>query len=187
MDIIEGQKIHCKLSAKEINLKTDDYLYFPKIIVNKKSPVYFLNDSFLLSEFLNNHKLKGEILSYLAFHERATENIDFVTKERLKITNFDNPENILEVPILTLRAESPVYKYNRILINKKNLLQWTGRSHFIAELQVFGNSEEWEGSYIKELINEISNPTISPPLKDWMLEDIKKQIKDGKAQWWMVF
>lgn len=187
MILIEGQKIFCSLSNSEIDLKADNYIYFPNIIVNEKSELYSLNDSFILNESLEKSNLKEEIRDYLELHKQESNNIDYITNEELRISNFDNPDNIIELPIFTIDKNNPCYKYNKILINKKNIGKWADKSTFLAVLNDLNKSKSWGGNYILELIKILEDKKLAPPLKDWMIEDIKNKIKSGNAQWWMKF
>lgn len=189
MIIKENQKIFCALSGEEININRDNYLYFPNIVVNTKSPLYKLNDSFILKDSIDNSPLKKDIFKYIESVQPRLDNkyVDYISGEILTLRNFDHPENIIEVAYLMLSETHPCHKYNNILINKKNRDKWKNKNQFIKDLSELSESNEWGGDYIENLFDNIFNKPIVPPFNKKMLDIIQKKIEEGKGQWWMRF
>lgn len=159
------------------------------ICINTKSPVYKLNHSFLLENELENSDQKALITEYLNTIKENSEDTyyDFITGEELFLESFDDPDNIIEVAYLTSDINNPCYRYNNILINKKNRDRWKDRDLFIHNLTVLSKSKDWGGSYISNLLTIIFQTPIKPQVSKMELELIKKKIREGKALWWMRF
>lgn len=189
MILQENQAVYCSLSGKRIELDKDDYLYFPNIVVNTKSSLYNLNDSFILKEKLNTSHKMDLIKCYLESVQIDKNNFyfDYITNEKLTLDRFDHPENIVEVGYLVSDINNPCYKYNNVLINKKNRDLWKNKNLFINELTTLSNSDQWGGNYITDLLDKIFKSPIKPPFDERMTSLIKNKISKGEGLWWMKY
>ncbi|MBI3235595.1 MAG: hypothetical protein HYZ42_16415 [Bacteroidetes bacterium] len=175
MILIEGQKLNCKICGKTV-AKDDAIIIANTVEANEKAPLYFFNDAIFDKECFNKHSLKLKLLERL--HEldklAAKHKTDFITGENLDLKDIGHPDNLIRVFYITDDKNNLLYKYNGILLNKKNLSVWPEFEVFLNLLIELNNSVEWKGEAINYLIRQLTTP-VKEPFSDEFLEKMRKQ------------
>ena len=159
MILIEGQKIYCKGCGKIIENIYDSCILL-NIEANEKSPLYCLNEAIFHRDCYNNYPLRNMYEKRVAELEKLSSlnNFDYISKEELSLEKIGHPDNLIRVPFLTEDYSSPLYEYNCISLNKKNLDKWEDYKIFLKLIDNLNKSDEWSGKALSFLMSQLNSP-----------------------------
>ena len=88
----------------------------------------------------------------------SLNNFDYISKEELSLEKIGHPDNLIKVPFLTEDYNSPLYEYNCISLNKKNLDKWRNYKIFLKLIDNLNKSDEWRGKALSFLMSQLNSP-----------------------------
>ena len=189
MILIEGQKIYCKGCGKIIENIYDSCILL-NIEANEKSPLYCLNEAIFHRDCYNNYPLRNMYEKRVAELEKLSSlnNFDYISKEELSLEKIGHPDNLIRVPFLTEDYNSPLYEYNCISLNKKNLDKWRNYKIFLKLIDNLNKSDEWRGKALSFLMSQLNSPVKPDILRQFFITDhlgtpIEAYNQEGELIW----
>ena len=189
MILIEGQKIYCKGCGKIIENIYDSCILL-NIEANEKSPLYCLNEAIFHRDCYNNYPLRNMYEKRVAELEKLSSlnNFDYISKEELSLEKIGHPDNLIRVPFLTEDYNSPLYEYNCIFLNKKNLDKWRNYKIFLKLIDNLNKSDEWRGKALSFLMSQLNSPVKPDILRQFFITDhlgtpIEAYNQEGELIW----
>ena len=169
-------KINCGICNKEIQ---DKYIHILNFEGNELAPLYELSGKIVHKRCFDGHPLK--LLAEKRMKEieeiQQRPEIDYITGEDLSLDNIGHPDNIINVFYLTDDKNNPLYKYNGILLNKRNLNKWNEYHTFLKLLKDLDESGKWKGNALKTLISHLITPQTGTYSKEF-LDKMKERYPD---------
>lgn len=168
MILINGQILFCKICNQEV--AREDAILFPVLEANEKSPLAIFNDAVLHKNCFDNHPLRKEVLRQIEEIEKLkyrSQN-DFITGEPLDIEHIGHPDNQINVFYITDDKTNPLYKFNGIALNKRNLAKWKEFKGFLHLLTQLNTSSDWAGKSLEFLITQLISPIKEPYSKEFL-------------------
>jgi hypothetical protein len=164
---ISGQA-YCPLCGKLIQ-NDSSVIIFPNFEGNTKSVLYKFSGNKVHKSCYENSPHKAAIDNRVRLFRQveAQPKIDFITGQPLTIPYIGHPDNIIGTGFLTDDVDSPLYQFNNLFLNKKNLTQWQDLTRLIDLLREYDASGTWGGNALKNLIASLQSlptPDISPAL-----------------------
>lgn len=162
--------INCDICNEEI-LDNEEYIHIPNFEGNKLAPLYKLSGKIVHKRCYDKHSLKQLAEKRIKEIEeiQKRKEIDYVTGDDLSLENIGHPDNVINVFYLTDDKNNPLYKYNGILLNRRNLNKWNEYQVFLTLLKELNESGKWKGNALKCLINQLTAPLVP----DYTKEEIK--------------
>lgn len=163
-------KINCEICNKEIQ-DNEEYIHIPNFEGNGLAPLYELSGKIVHEKCFDNHPLKQLAEKRIKEIQKIQKRpeIDYITGKKLNLKNTGNPENIINIFYITDDKTNPLYKYNGIQLNRKNLSKWEEYDMFLKLLKELNESGKWKGNALKSLIIQLTAP-LAP---DYTKEEIK--------------
>ncbi len=171
-------KINCEICNKEIK-NDEEYIHIPGFEGNELAPLYGLSGKIIHKKCFDEHplrKLAEKRIKEIEEIQKRPE-IDYITGEDLSLENIGHPDNIVNVFYLTDDPENPLYKYNGILLNKRNLSKWEEYPTFLKLLEELDESGTWKGNTLKIVISHLTSPEKAPFSKEFLAK-MKEKYPD---------
>lgn len=133
---------------------------FPLFEGNTMSPLYRFSGSIVHKSCYENSPFKAQLDNRLRELKRleAQPRVDFITGTPLTLPFIGHPDNVIGTGFLTDDPDDPLYRFNNLLINRKNLSQWAERNALIRLLSEYDATGEWGGNALKNLISILQSP-----------------------------
>lgn len=176
MIIVEGQKLHCAICNKEIQL--EEAIVLPNLPINGNNPLSIFSGAIVHIDCLKRHPLKIQLLNLYKTLSTYKYNKDFITGDKLGIKELGHVDNEIFTYFFTNDKKNPLYKFNCIVLNKNNLKKWKDYNYFIELLSELDKSKKWKGNGIKLMIEKLISPPKAPYSKQF-LDKMKERHGDN--------
>lgn len=156
MAIIIQEKSLCSLCNKVLE-EGQNIELFPNLTTNMKDAFYVFSDTGVHKACLDQHPLREKVN---AFIEKMSEKFNSKICDIGK-TEIEHYDDFYGIGLLTSKENEPLFAYNCLVFDRKNLKFWTEREHFIKLAKEFLDQEKWEGfmgqCVLKTMIDELEN------------------------------
>ena len=161
MAIIFEHQSQCPICGKELNEK-NQFLMFPHFISNIKDPLFLFSDSGVHLNCLNEHPLGVNALFFKEKHYVVIPSINSIC--HIDGKSIQDPRDIFVIGMLTSDKNENLFKFNFLVLNKKNLNKWKDKDEFIKAASEYKKQNKWSSlnsfNYLDYLINEVTNSTL---------------------------
>lgn len=157
MAIIFENLSTCPLCGTILNDERE-FMLFPHFISNIHDPMSQFSDRGIHLDCLDKHPLKQDALLFTEEYHKVLPS----PKSRSSIDGklIENPEDILIIALLTSNREEELFKYNFLVLNKKNLSDWKERNRLIDLIHKYQEEGKWKNlssfNYLDYLVKELS-------------------------------
>jgi hypothetical protein len=148
----------------------ENAILLPVLEANEKSSLAIFNEAVLHKNCFDVHPLKKKILQRIKEIEKLqpkSQN-DFITGEPLDIEHIGHPDNQVNVFYITDDKANPLYKFNGIALNKRNLAKWEEFKEFLCLLDQLNASDDWAGRSLEFLISQLTSPVKDSYSKEFL-------------------
>ncbi len=156
MGIEIKEELICNLCGMSLQNEKEIYS-FPAFVANAKDPMFYFNDQSFHLECLKSANGRKAI----ELSEKCLASI----KPMNRICEVDGKliilqEDYLFIPLLTSNEKDPLFKFNYLTFNRKNLNKWIKRNEFVYLAKKFASDDFWQDSseypFLDNLIKEMS-------------------------------
>lgn len=144
----------CPLCGNVIS-NQENFISFPPFIPNAKDPLSVFNDNSVHLECLSTNPFKDQILYLKNKYELVQNSI------KSEFPRIEDAKNILFFNLLTSIKNEPLYKYNFLYLDQRDIEKWEERETFLKEAKLFLESGKWESispfNFLKYLIEKIED------------------------------
>jgi hypothetical protein len=138
--MIFENKTKCPLCGEVLSSK-DELEMFPHFVGNVKDSLFIFSDTAVHLSCLNKHPLRDMVLffknkynSYLPLKNSKC----IIDGELIK-----EPRDIIFFGLLTSNENEELFKFNFLLLNKKNISKWHDKDKFITTANNFNQQGKW--------------------------------------------
>lgn len=155
---IQGQTA-CPICGNVITDETAA-LTLSNMEANTKSPLWQISGSMVHRHCYESSSLRSEIDRRLLLLDKLDNQapVDFISGLPLTLLNIGHPDNIVGTGFLTDDKRSPLYQYNLVSFNRKNLKTWDQLPALLGALEDLDASGSWGGKALRNLINNLQAP-----------------------------
>ena len=138
--IIEGSS-RCAI-CNEILDGTRKYIGTPALTSNMLDDLFLVNDCGVHVDCLEGHPVKEKLNYHLQLFAKAfTDRPPICVVDRQPIIN---SADFFFSGLLTSEPAEPLFKFNYLILNRRNIPHWGQREEFIAELERFREMGKWK-------------------------------------------
>jgi hypothetical protein len=141
--------------CKEVLDEGKPYTGFPPFISNPKDALWAYNDAGLHIDCIEKDPFGKTALAFREwiFNNPLSKSVCAVDGLPIGYNNF------FGVAVLTSDDKEPLFQYNFLTLNKKNIPQWKDRGKFIGLLKKINDEGKWEDfmslGYLDKLIRQL--------------------------------